>query len=115
MEFLRLFLRRYFAGKTAVASQTVGCFLKLRFSHFPQKPIFTDSNTDRDGNATRTPKETIDLFSLYVLFFFPNSDHVMFYGEFAFCLFHKSYIHEHVDARGLQWENNTYKLKRSIS
>ena len=37
MEFLRLFLRRHFAGKPAVASRTVGCFLKLSFSHFSSK------------------------------------------------------------------------------
>ena len=29
MEFLRSFLRRHFAGKPAVASRYLGCFLKL--------------------------------------------------------------------------------------
>ena len=29
MEFLRLFLRRRFAGKSVVASQNVSCFLRL--------------------------------------------------------------------------------------
>ena len=33
-EFLRPFLRRYFAGK-AVASQNVGCFLRLRYVSSP--------------------------------------------------------------------------------
>ena len=30
MEFLRLFLRRHFAGKPVVASRNVGCFVRLK-------------------------------------------------------------------------------------
>ena len=51
----------------------------------------------------------------------------MFSSEFAFLSFHKLYIHMHmlkmtsernsslgVSSCGLKWENETYKLKRSI-
>ena len=58
------------------------------------------------------------------MFRFPNSDHVMFSREFAFCLF-INYAHiclwMHVykttfgvPSRGLKWENKKYKVKRSI-
>ena len=35
MEFLKSFLRRYFAGKPVVASRNVGCFLRLAFLLLP--------------------------------------------------------------------------------
>ena len=62
---------------------------------------------------------------------FPNSDHVMFFKEFAFRLFINyahmdTWKHVHVTkfgekkqfsgvpSHGLKWENSTYKLKMSI-
>ena len=42
MEFLRLFLRRHFAGKPVVASRNVGCFLlqgKQYFRHTTAAPL----------------------------------------------------------------------------
>ena len=55
-------------------------------------------------------------------YYFPNSGHVMFSLEFAYCLFISFCTLVHVDSatfsgatsHGLQWENKTYKLKRSI-
>ena len=52
MEFLRLFLRCYFAGKPVVASRTVGCFLELGFSHFPQKTNTSRFQHDLRGSGT---------------------------------------------------------------
>ena len=66
------------------------------------------------------------------MFCFRNTHHVMFFREFAFCLFmYYAYIDSEVDARawdeiwkkkvlwgiasrGLKWENKTYKLNMSL-
>ena len=50
MEFLRLFLRRHFAGKPVVISQNVGCFLRLDFSH-PNPYIFKKCLTPLSGTS----------------------------------------------------------------
>lgn len=55
-------------------------------------------------------------------YYFPNSGHVMFSLEFAYCLFISFCTLVHVDSatfsgatsHGLQWGNKTYRLKRSI-
>lgn len=70
---------------------------------------------------------TTDFFTF--MFCFPYSDHALYLGEFAFCLFvNYTYIcmHAHaldntrkkqfsgVSSPGLKWENKSNKLKRSI-
>ena len=62
----------------------------------------------------------------FCMFYFPNSDHVMCSREFAFCLVisyarmctciwrHWMKQLSNETSRGLQWENKTCKLKRSI-
>ena len=59
------------------------------------------------------------------MFYFPASDHMMLFREFAFCLFINSayictWMHvlqttfERDSSPCVKWENKTYKLKRSI-
>jgi len=43
MEFLRLFLRRHWAGKPLIASPNVGCFLKLGTLNSLQSTVYNNS------------------------------------------------------------------------
>ena len=103
MEFLRLFLRDYFAGKAVVASRTVACLLKLRFSLFPRKPTFPDSNTIFVDLVPRFCKKGANsrdheaiLVCMFCFFQFRPSDVLR-----GICLlpFYESCKYRHADAR----------------
>ena len=64
MEFLRLFPRRHFAAKSVVASQNVGCFLRLFSRWFQGSTVVIEVWDDDSGQIAGSLHDFVDKYTL---------------------------------------------------